>query len=162
MALLLMYLKSLDSVLDLIRFLNSSPDWLVTLDLKRKINGKLCYKVPDRSTFSKFAKRLGSDKIVEIFSVMVVELLKLKVIKGGRISLDASIIRALFYDCKSANNPKHNNRKCRKHKHRDKDASWEWDHTREKYIFGYKVHIAIDDSSGRSSNYAHSYESWTW
>ncbi|MDG6995452.1 MAG: hypothetical protein JRN52_05975 [Nitrososphaerota archaeon] len=38
-ALLLMYLKSLGSVLDLIRFLNSNPDWLVTLNLKRKIDG---------------------------------------------------------------------------------------------------------------------------
>lgn len=75
MALLLMYLKSMSSVLELVRFLKANPDWLVTLNLKRKIHGKLCYKVPDRSTFSKFAKRLGPDRTVEIFSCMVVELL---------------------------------------------------------------------------------------
>jgi IS5 family transposase len=148
MALLLMYLKSMESVLDLIRFLNSNPEWLVTLGLKRKIDGKLRYKVPDRSTFYKFANRLGPDKIVGIFSVMVVELMRMRVIKGGKVSLDCSIIRAWFYDCKHAKSPKHNNRKCRKHRHRDKDASWEWDHTREKYVFGYKVHIAIDSLSG--------------
>jgi hypothetical protein len=60
MALLMMYLKRMGRVLELIiRFLNSNPDWLVKLNLKRKIDGKLCYKVPDRSVFSKFAKRLG-------------------------------------------------------------------------------------------------------
>lgn len=148
MALLLMYLKSMQSALDLIRFLNSNPDWLVILNLKKKINGEIRYKVPDRSTFYKFARRLGPEKIIQIFSIMVVELMRMKVIKGGKVSLDCSIIRAWFYDCKFANSPRHNNRKCRKHKHRDKDASWEWDHTREKYIFGYKVHIAIDSSSG--------------
>jgi IS5 family transposase len=148
MALLLMYLKSMQSVLDLIRFLNSNPDWLVTLKLKRRIEGKILYKVPDRSTFYKFANRLGPDKIVQIFSVMVVELMRMRVIKGGKVSLDCSIIRAWFYDCKHGRSPKHNNRKCRHHRHRDKDASWEWDHTREKYVFGYKVHIAIDDLSG--------------
>lgn len=148
MALLLMYLRSMNSVLELVRFLKANPDWLVTLNLKRKINGKLCYKVPHRDTFNKFANRLGPEKLVDIFSVMVVALIRKGVIKGGKLSLDCSIIRAWFYDCKFANNPKHNNRKCRKHKHRDKDASWEWDHTREKYIFGYKIHIAIDDLSG--------------
>ena len=148
MALLVMYLKSLESVLDLVRFLNSNPEWLVTLGLRRKIDGKLLYKVPDRSTFYKFANRLGPDKIVGIFSVMVVELMRARVIKGGKVSLDCSIIRAWFYDCKHAKSPKHNNRKCRHHRHRDRDASWEWDHTREKYVFGYKVHIAIDSLSG--------------
>lgn len=92
MALLLMYLKSMESVLELIRFLNSNPDWLVTLNLKRKIDGKLCYKVPDRSTFYKFAKRLGPEKIVEIFSIMVCNLMRMKIIRGGKVSLDCSII----------------------------------------------------------------------
>lgn len=62
---------------------------------------------------------------VDIFSVMVVELIRKRVIKGGKVSLDCSIISAWFYDCKFARSPKHNNRKCRKHRHRDKDASWE-------------------------------------
>jgi hypothetical protein len=134
--LLLMYLKSMESILDLVRFLNSNPDWLVTLGLKRKIDGKLCYKVPDRSTFYKFANRLGPDMIIGIFSVMVIELIRKRIIKGGKVSLDCSIIRAWFNDCKYARSPKHNDRRCRKHRRRDKDASWEWDHTREKYVFG--------------------------
>ncbi len=148
MALLLMYLKSMESVLDLIRFLNANPDWLVTLNLKKKIKGQIQYRIPHRTTFYKFADRLGPDKMVGIFSVMVVELIRKKVITGKKVSLDCSIIWAWFKDCKFASNPKHNNRKCRKHRHRDKDASWEWDHHREKYVYGYKVHIAVDSLSG--------------
>ena len=147
-ALLLMYLRSMESILELVRFLNSNPDWLVTLNLKKKIMGKIQYRAPHRSTFYKFANRLGPDRIVGIFSFMVVELMRVKVIKGGKMSLDCSIIRAWFYDCKHARSPKHSSRKCRHHRHRDKDASWEWDHTREKYVYGYKVHIAIDSLSG--------------
>jgi hypothetical protein len=83
--LLLMYLKGVESVLDLIRFLNSNSDWLVILKLKRCIEGEILYKVPERSTFYKFANRLGPDKkIVQIFSVMVVELIQKKIIKGRR------------------------------------------------------------------------------
>lgn len=47
----------MESVLDLTRFLKSNPDWLVTLNLKKKVKGQACYKVPDRSTFYKFAKK---------------------------------------------------------------------------------------------------------
>ena len=151
MALLLMYLKSMESILQLIRFLNVNPEWLVTLNLKKKIKGQIKYKVPDTSTFYKFANRVGPDKIVEIFAVMVVGLMRMNVITGEKVSLDCSIIWAWFKDCKFANSPVHKkkySRKCRKHKHRDKDASWQWDHTREKYVFGYKIHIAIDSLSG--------------
>jgi hypothetical protein len=93
-ALLLMYLKSMESVLELVRFLNSNPDWLVTLNLKKKIKSQIRYKVPDRSTFYKFARRLGPGKIVDIFSVMVVELMRMRVIKSReeKVSLDCSII----------------------------------------------------------------------
>jgi transposase len=145
MALLLMYLKSMESILELVRFLNSNPDWLVALNLKKV---KSQYKVPHRTTFYKFAVRLGPDKIVEIFSIMVVALIKKGVITGEKISLDCSIIWAWFKDCKFANSPRHNDRKCRRHKSRDKHASWEWDHHRERYVFGYKIHIAIDSLSG--------------
>ncbi|MEM3099325.1 MAG: hypothetical protein QXU32_11530 [Nitrososphaerales archaeon] len=51
-------------------------------------------------------------------------------------------------DCKWSNSPKHNNRKCRRHKSRDRDASWVWDHHREQYVYGYKVHLMMDSASG--------------
>jgi Transposase DDE domain/Transposase domain (DUF772) len=146
--LLLMYLLSMGSVLDLIRFLRSNPEWLVTLGLRKRIHGVMTYKVPDRSTFYKFAERLGPKKMVEIFAVMVVRLIQMGIVKGEKVSLDSSIIWAWFKDCKSANRPNHDNRRCRRHRRRDKDASWTWDHHREMFVFGYKVHIAIDSLSG--------------
>jgi hypothetical protein len=152
MALLLMYLlRSMESILDLVRFLKTNPEWLVTLNLRRKVRGVMTYRVPDRSTFYKFAGRVGVDGIIEVFSIiMVVRLIKMGIIKGEKkVSLDCSIIWAWFKDCPSANKPNHRNRRCRKHRgRRDKDASWTWDHHRERFVFGYKVHIAIDSLSG--------------
>jgi IS5 family transposase len=147
-AFLLMYLQSMESVLDLIRFLKTSPDWLVTLNLRKVVDGVMTYKVPDRTTFYKFAERLGPEKTVEIFAVMVVRLMQAGLIKGEKVSLDSSIIWAWFKDCKFANAPNHDNRKCKRHRRRDKDASWTWDNHREKFVFGYRVHIAIDSLSG--------------
>jgi hypothetical protein len=149
MALLLTYLlRSMESTLDLVRFLGTNPEWLVTLNLRRKVKGRMVYKVPDRTTFYKFAERIGVDGIIEAFSMVVVRLIKMGVINGEKVSLDCSIIWAWFKDCPSASKPNHNNRRCRKHRGRDKDASWTWDHHRERFIFGYKVHIAIDSLSG--------------
>ena len=59
MALLLMYLQSMESMLDLVRFLNVHNQWLVTLNLNKTVHGEIKYKLPDRSTFYKFAGRLG-------------------------------------------------------------------------------------------------------
>ncbi len=148
MALLLMYVRGMESILELIRFLNANPGWLVALNLRKRIRGEMTYKVPDRSTFYKFAGRIGADGIIEVFTVMVVRLMKAGVIRGGKVSLDSSIIWAWFKDCKLANKPNHDNRRCRKHRRRDKDASWTWDNHRERFVFGYKVHIAIDSLTG--------------
>jgi hypothetical protein len=41
MALLLMYLRSMESILDLVRFLKTNPEWLVTLNLRRKVKGEV-------------------------------------------------------------------------------------------------------------------------
>lgn len=147
-AILLMYLLSMDSILDLIRFLRADQEWLVILDLKRCIGGEARYKVPDRTTFYKFAGRLGPDKIIEIFTVAVVQLIRMGLIKGEKVSLDCSIIWAWFKDCSSANRPDHDNRRCRRHRRRDKDASWTKDHHRDRYVFGYKVHLLIDSATG--------------
>ncbi|MEM3117751.1 MAG: transposase, partial [Nitrososphaerales archaeon] len=72
----------------------------------------------------------------------------MSIIKGDKVSFDCSIIWAWFKDCKYANSPKHNNRKCKRHRSRDRDASWTYDNHREQFVYGYKVHIAIDSFSG--------------
>jgi hypothetical protein len=86
MALLLMYLlRSMESILDLVRFLKTNPEWLVTLNLRRKVRGVMTYRVPDRSTFYKFAGRVGVDGIIEVFSIiMVARLIKMGIINKGR------------------------------------------------------------------------------
>jgi hypothetical protein len=85
MALLLMYLlRSMESILDLVRFLGTNPEWLVTLNLRRKVKGRMVYKVPDRTTFYKFAERIGVDGIIEAFSMVVVRLIKMGVINGEK------------------------------------------------------------------------------
>jgi hypothetical protein len=57
-----MYLLSMDSVLDLVRFLREHPDCLVLLDLRRRVRGRMVYRVPDRTTFYKFAERVGPER----------------------------------------------------------------------------------------------------
>jgi len=99
-------------------------------------------------TFYKFAERLGPHKIIEVFAVMVVRLMRVAVIAGEKVSLDSSVIWAWFKDCRYANKPNHGNKRCGHHRARDRDASWTWDLHREKYVFGYKVHVAIDSLSG--------------
>jgi hypothetical protein len=149
-SLLLMYLFSMNSLLDLIRFLNTHYDWVVLLGLKRSVKGSPKYIVPNRTAFNHFVNRLGPDRIVEILAVMVCRLMKIGVIKGEKVSLDCKIIWAYFKPCRYGNKHDHRgkDRKCRKNKSKDKDASWQWDHHRNIYVFGFKIHIAIDDLSG--------------
>ena len=149
-ALLLMYLLSLDSLLELIRFLNKNSEWVVLLGMKRNVKGTPKYIVPNRTAFNHFVNRLGPDRIVEILAVMVARLMKMGVIKGEKVSLDCKIIWAYFKPCTFGNKHDHRgkDRKCKKHKSRDRDASWIWDHHREQYVYGYKIHILMDSLSG--------------
>ena len=48
MALLLMYLQSMERMLDLVRFLNVHNQLLVTLNLNKTVHREIKYKVPDR------------------------------------------------------------------------------------------------------------------
>jgi hypothetical protein len=90
----------MESILDLVRFLSVHNQWLVTLDLNNTVHREIKYKVPDRSTFYKFAGRLGKEKMLEIFVHVVIQLINLGIIKGDKVSLDCSIIWAWFKDCR--------------------------------------------------------------
>jgi Transposase DDE domain len=81
--------------------------------------------------------------MIEIFSRMVVEMMRSGIIKGGSVSLDATLIRAWFKDCRIRKSEEHLKR-CRHEKTKDRDASWGYDHHRDIYIYGYKVHILLD------------------
>jgi hypothetical protein len=80
-SLLLMYLLSMNSLLELIRFLNIYYDCVLLLGLKRNIWGSPKYIVPNRTAFNHFVNRPGPDRIVEILAVMVCRLMKMGVIK---------------------------------------------------------------------------------
>jgi hypothetical protein len=119
-----MYLLSMNSLLELIRFLNTHYDWVVLLRLKRNVRGSPKYIVPNRTAFNHFVNRLGPDRIVEILAVMVCRLMKMGVIKGEKVSLDCKIIWAYFKPCTFGNKHDHRGKagKCRKNKSKDKDA----------------------------------------
>jgi Transposase DDE domain/Transposase domain (DUF772) len=148
MALLLMYLKEIRSVLDLVRFLRNNPGWLRTLGLKRRVDGVEVYSVPDRTRFYRFAKRIGVDGLVEILSVMVVRLMRQGIIDGKKrsVSLDATIISAWFKDCRTRKSEEHLKR-CKHERSKDRDASWSYDHHRDVYVYGYKVHVLLDSAT---------------
>lgn len=146
MALLLMYLKGMRSVLALVRFLTVHPEWLRTLGLKRRVGEAEVYSVPDRTRFYRLAARMGREKVTEIFSRMVVEMMRAGVIRGRSVSLDATIIGAWFRDCRIRKDERHL-KTCRHERTKDRDASWGYDHHRDTYVYGYKVHILLDSKT---------------
>jgi transposase len=146
MALLLMYLKEIRSVLDLVRFLNVNPEWLRRLGLRRRIGGIETYSVPDRTRFYRFARRTGVEGMMEVLSVMVVRLMQKGIIKGTSVSLDATMISAWFKDCRVRKDERHL-KVCRHEKSKDRDAAWGYDHHRDRYVYGYKVHVLLDSQT---------------
>ena len=146
MALLLMYLKEIRSILDLVRFLKSNPEWLRMLGLKKRVGGVETYSVPDRTRFYRFARRVGVEGMMEILSVMVVRLMQAGIMKGGSVSLDATIISAWFKDDRTKKDERHL-KTCRHEKSKDRDASWGYDHHRNRYVYGYKVHVLLDSAT---------------
>ena len=140
-AMLLMYIRGMDSLLELERFLRTHKEWLYFLNLKRNVKGKTEYVVPDRTTYDKLIKRLGIDGMTEIFTLLVVQMIEKGIIKGNILSVDATIIEAWFKDKDKGKNGKHR-------RSRDRDASLGYDSYREMYIYGYKIHVVIDVKSG--------------
>jgi len=146
-ALLLMCLKEMRSILSLVRFLHSNPEWLKILNLKRRVRGVEVFTVPDRSTFYKLAGRIGFEGIVDIFARMVIGMMQSGIIKAESVSLDCSLIWAWFKDCRRKKDAGHL-RNCRRRKSRDRDASWGYDHHNDRYVYGYKVHVMVDSDTG--------------
>jgi transposase len=135
-ALLLMYIRGMDSLLELERFLRKHKEWLYFLQLKRTVKGHIRYLAPHRTTYNKLINRLGVEGMTRIFILLVIQMMKNGVITGKTASIDATIIEAWFKDRKG------NNGKLRKS--RDKDASQGYDAYRELFVYGYKIHVVID------------------
>jgi transposase len=80
-------------------------------------------KTPDIGTFSHFLKRIGEPLFEELFNKTVQQLLNHHFLSRQCIAIDGSIIEA---------NPD------------DKQAGWGWDHIKECYVYGYKIHVIVD------------------
>lgn len=139
-ALLLMYIRGMDSLLELERFLRKHKEWLYFLELKRTVKGHMRYIAPHRTTYNKLVKRLGVEGMTEIFILLVIQMMEKGIITGKTVSIDATIIEAWFKDRKGKNG--------KLKKSRDKDASLGYDAYREMFVYGYKIHVVIDVRTG--------------
>lgn len=135
-ALLLMYIRGMDSLLELERFLRKHKEWLYFLGLKRTVKGRMRYIAPHRTTYNKLVKRLGIEGMTEIYTLLVIQMIEKGIIKGKTLSVDATIIEAWFKDRKK--------RTGKLEKSRDRDASLGYDSYRELFVYGYKIHVVID------------------
>lgn len=138
-ALLLMYIRGMDSLLELERFLRKHRSWLYFLGLKRTVKGKKRYIAPHRTTFNKLINRLGTDGMTEIFTLTVVQMMDKGIIKGRTLSIDASIIEAWFKD-----RDRKKGKRGKLKKSRDRDAGLGYDSYRKMFVYGYKIHVVLD------------------
>jgi len=139
-ALLLMYIRGMDSLLELERFLRKHREWLYFLDLKRTTHGQMTYLAPHRTTYNKLINRLGIETMTEIYTQLVIHMIEGGILKGHTLSVDATIIAAWFKDRQGRNG---------QHKRsRDTDASLGYDSYRETFVYGYKIHVVIDVETG--------------
>jgi len=136
-----MYIRGMDSLLELERFLRRYKEWLYFLDVKRTVKGQIKYIAPHRTTYDKLIKRLGIEGITEIFTLLVIQMIEKGIITGDTLSVDATIIEAWFKDKDKGKNGK-------VRKSRDRDASLGYDSYREIYVYGYKIHVVIDVKTG--------------
>lgn len=135
-AILLMYIRGMDSLLELERFLRNHKEWLYFLDLKRTVKGQMKYVAPHRTTYNKLVNRLGVEGMTEIYTLLVIRMIRKGIIKGKALSVDATIIEAWFKDKKKG--------KRKLKKSRDRDANLGYDSYREMFVYGYKIHVVID------------------
>ncbi len=104
----------LESYRDFQAFLEKDQFWRRYLGFK---------KTPDIGTFSHFLKRIGEPLFEELFNQIVQQLLNQHFLSRHCIAIDGSIIEA---------------------KTDDTQASWGWDHIKECYVYGYKIHVIVD------------------
>jgi len=104
----------MESYRDYHAFLEKHSFWRRTLVFK---------KTPDISSFSHFLQRIDVETFEQLFTVVVQQLLDHGFLNIHMIAQDGSILEA---------NPD------------DREAGWGWDHIKEKYVYGYKIHVTVD------------------
>lgn len=128
--LLLVYLGYYPSIRQMVDGLRHNQHLAKVMGLPLKDS---VYKVPNRTTFSKFLDRCRKDRFALVFIVFVMAAIHAGIINGTRIAMDATLIWAW-------SNPY-------KKKPSDKDARWGVKRKTKKKtirVFGYKVHVVVD------------------
>jgi hypothetical protein len=104
----------MESYRDYHAFLEKHSFWRRTLGFK---------KTPDIGNFSHFLNRIGKETFEQLFTCVVQQLLDEGFLNLHMIAQDGSILEA---------------------NSDDKQAGWGWDHIKEKYVYGYKIHVTVD------------------
>lgn len=120
-ALLLKEMRQISSKRKLTMFLRKSEFWL------RKCGFE---EPPHHDTFSKFIDRVGADSFEQIFDYLVKRLGKVRSI-GRVVVVDSTLIKAYSRSYKNSEPA-------------DPDAKWGYDPNNEGWVFGYKLHLAVD------------------
>jgi hypothetical protein len=104
----------MESYRDYQAFLERDKFWRRTLGFK---------ETPDKGSFTHFLQRIGNDTFKQLFQVVVQQLLDEGFLNLHMVAQDGSIIPANLDD---------------------PEAGWGWDHIKEKYVYGYKIHVIVD------------------
>lgn len=80
-------------------------------------------KTPDIGSFSHFIKRIGVKTFEQLFHCVVQQLIDVGFLNLHMIAQDGSILEVSLDD---------------------PEAGWGWDHIKEEYVYGYKIHVAVD------------------
>ena len=80
-------------------------------------------KPPDIGSFTNFLKRIGVKTFEELFKSIVQQLLNKDFLCIHFIAQDGSLLEGNLDD---------------------NEANWGWDHIKERYVYGYKIHVMVD------------------
>jgi len=78
---------------------------------------------PDIGSFSHFLKRIGTHTFEQLFQVVAQQLLDEGFLNLHMLAQDGSLLGGNLDD---------------------KQAGWGWDHIREEFVYGYKIHVIVD------------------
>lgn len=78
---------------------------------------------PDIGSFTNFLQRIGVKTFEQLFASVVQQLIKKEFLCIHFTAQDGSLLEG--------------NRD-------DKEANWGWDHIKERYVYGYKIHVIVD------------------
>ncbi len=104
----------MESYRDYYAFLEKDNFWRRTLGFKQ---------TPDIGSFSHFLQRIGVETFEQLFHSVVQQLINEGFLNLHFVAQDGSILEG---------NPE------------DKKAGWGWDHIKEEYVYGYKIHVFVD------------------